>query len=291
MKIVNIIGGLGNQMLQYAYAVVLKAQHPEEDVYVDTSHFNGYNLHNGYEIERIFGQKLPTAKWWHIMRVSWYMPWYKPSRLLRRLLPVRKTECLEIKYFVYSDIFADWKGNGYFEGYWHYPELQRPYMNKIREAFTFPSFNDNKNIEIANQMSNGESVAVHVRRGDYVGALSFKDICTTQYYQDAIKKAISLCRTPIFFIFSNDMPYCEELFSNYKEKYEIHFVDFNTGKNSFRDMQLMTLAKINIIANSSFSWWGGWLNQRKDHYVLCPPRWVNFTDSLDMIPKEWIRII
>lgn len=290
MKIVNIIGGLGNQMLQYAFAICLKEKNPNEEILLDLSHFRGYGLHNGYEIDRIFGQKIPTANGWQIAKVSWYLPWYKPSRLLRHIMPKRKTECIEKPFMVYQEKYSEWKGNGYFEGYWHYPAIFEPYKKEILEALAFPPFDDCNNKEIANSINKYESVAIHVRRGDYVVAKNFRDICTDDYYKKAIAKAIELCEKPVFFIFSNDIEYCDRLFSEYKEKYELYFVSNNNGANSFRDMQLMSMAKINIVANSSFSWWGAYLNQRDNHYVLCPPKWVNFTESMDMVPKEWIKI-
>lgn len=290
MKIVNIIGGLGNQMLQYAYAVRLKAMHPDEIVLVDTSHFRGYGIHNGYEIDRIFGQKIPIAKWWQVMRVSWYLPWYKPSRLLRRILPHRKTECIENSMRKYDNLYSEWQGDGYFEGYWHYSELQRPYMKEIREAFTFPDFKDEYNLQIAKLMISTESLSIHVRRGDYVLATNFMGICTPEYYQKAFYEAIKHCPNPEIFIFSDDIDYCEQLFAEFKGKYNIHYISHNKGLDSFRDMQLMTLAKINIVANSTFSWWGAWLNKREGHLTICPSRWMTFTDSMDMVPEDWIKI-
>lgn len=289
-KIVNIIGGLGNQMLQYAFAIRLKNMYPNEKVFVDTGHFRGYGLHNGYEIDKIFGQKILTAKWWQILRVSWYLPWYKPSRLLRRIMPRRKTECIEKPWFEFKETYKEWEGNGYFEGYWHYPDLHRPYMKEIREAFTFPPFKDKENVRIAELMSHSESISIHVRRGDYIKAPAFVNICTESYYKEAIEKALSLCNKPVMFVFSNDIDYCKKLFSEYKKHYPVHYVNHNIGMNSFRDMQLMTMSKVNIIANSSFSWWGAWLNTREDHHTITPVPWVNYTESLDMIPQEWIKI-
>lgn len=290
MKIVNIIGGLGNQMLQYAMAIRLKAMHPGEEVYVDLCHFRGYGLHNGYEIDRIFGQKLPTAGWRQILKLSWYLPWYKPSRLLRRIMPHRKTECIEKPWFEYKDIYAEWDGDGYFEGYWHYPELHRPYMAEIRKAFTFPPFVDDENVKIAELMSHSESISIHVRRGDYVKATAFENICTELYYMRAIEKALTFCNIPVMFVFSNDIEYCKKMFTGYDHRYPIYYVNHNQGDRSYRDMQLMTLAKVNIIANSSFSWWGAWLNNRDGHKTISPIPWVNYTESLDMIPKEWIKL-
>jgi hypothetical protein len=290
MKIVNIIGGLGNQMFQYAYAIRWKAMNPDERVLLDLSHFRGYALHNGYEIARIFGQQLPTASWWDIFKVSWYLPWYKPSRILHRLMPPRRTECNERPVYTWNPRYEQWRGNGYFDGYWQYPVLLEPYREQILKAFTFPDFEDDKNRELANRMSQCEAVSVHVRRGDYVKAKAFKNICTTEYYLRAIEQARAFCTNPVFFIFSNDIGYCHNIFLDLEREGSIVYVDFNHGESSFRDMQLMSLAKVNIVANSSFSWWGAWLNRRPENVTIAPTPWANFTDSLDMIPSNWIKI-
>ena len=101
MKIVNITGGLGNQMWQYAFAMALKHKHPNEEVYIDTQHyhtiffkkFKGINLHNGYEIDKVFPKaKMPVAGFRQLAKISYWVPNYVLSRLGRKFLPLRKTE-------------------------------------------------------------------------------------------------------------------------------------------------------------------------------------------------------
>lgn len=293
MKIVNIIGGLGNQMLQYAFALALQHQHPDEEILIDTSHFGGYGLHNGYEIGRIFGQQLKKAKAWDILRVSWYVPNYKLSRAIRRIIPLRKSEKTEDwrnNYGKYLQNIQSFSHDAYYEGYWHNPQYYKGCESKIREAYRFPEFNDERNLKYADMISTAESICVHIRRGDYVGATSFEGICGEIYYKKAIEKALSSLYHPVMFVFSNDIPYCNDLLSEYSKTLDIYYIDINHGKDSFRDMQLMTLAKCNIICNSTFSWWGAWLNQRDKHIVISPDKWVNFTEETGMIPDEWIKI-
>ena len=293
MKIVDIIGGLGNQMLQYSFALSLKHYHPNEEVLVDISHFKGYGLHNGYEINRIFGQQLKTARAFDIMKVSRYMPNYKVSRTMRRFLPLRKSEKIENWHKYYGKYLKDLQrceGNAYYEGYWHNPRYYGGCENVIRKALTFPDIKDDANKEYAHLISCSESICIHIRRGDYVGATSFTGICDKRYYKNALSYAIKRMEKPVIFVFSNDIPYCEVLLSEYKDIIDVYYVDCNHGQESYRDMQLMTMSKCNIIANSTFSWWGAWLNTRQGHFVVSPSKWVNFTDETGMIPDEWIKI-
>ena len=129
MKIVNIIGGLGNQMFQYAFALALKEKHKDEIVKIDTSHFNyifikkfkSANLHNGYEIEKVFpNAKLPHATAIDLMKVTWYMPNYILSRIVRRILPPRKNEYIQksTDIFAFNQDVFNAKGDGYYEGVW-----------------------------------------------------------------------------------------------------------------------------------------------------------------------------
>ena len=109
-----------------------------------------------------------------------------------------------------------------------------------------------------------------------------------EYYEKAINYVKNKIEGPVFFIFSNDIDWCKENFS-FEEAY---FVDWNIGEKSFRDMQLMSSCKHNIIANSSFSWWGAWLNNNLDKIIIAPSKWLNDerVDIDDIIPEGWIKI-
>ena len=290
MKIVNIIGGIGNQMFQYAFAMSLKAKNPEEEVLIDTSHFNGYRLHTGFELKRVFDVKLSPARRGQIARLSYYIPHYTVSRALRRVLPVRRSEYIEPKAFRYDSSALDALGSLYFEGYWQSPRYFEQCAAAVVEAFRFPEFYDQLNLNAARLLGEQNSVAIHVRRGDFVGAAIFSGICTLEYYMKALEQVFELIKTPTFFIFSIDMDWCREHIIPLLRGADAHFIDFNTGQKSYRDMQLMSLARGCIIANSSFSWWGAWLNARPDKFVVAPMRWANCSDSSDIYPAGWILV-
>ena len=290
MKIINIIGGLGNQMFQYALAIVLRQKNLEESVFIDISHFHGYHLHSGFELQRVFDIQLPIAKRKYLMRLTYYIPQYFFSRFFRRILPQKKTEYIEQSAYQYDEKVFSVHGNCYFEGYWQSPKYFEAYRSVIINTFRFPTFIDFDNMAAEKQMKTENSVALHVRRGDYVESVNYARICTLDYYRKAIETVVKKIRSPRFFIFSNDIDWCKNNIVPMIQKYEVSFIDFNTGKNSYRDMHLMSLARCCIVANSSFSWWGAWLNERNDKIVIAPSRWVNGSDSKDIYPSDWLLI-
>lgn len=300
MKIVNIIGGLGNQMFQYAFALSLKERFPGEDVLIDTTHFNhifvrkfrGANLHNGYEIEKVFpNAKLKHASCWQLMRVTWYMPNYLLSRVVRRGLPKRKTEYIQplSASFTHLPEVYNIKGDCYYEGIWESVKNYIPCRDVIQQTFAHSEPDDEINRSYINQMEASDSVGIHIRRGDYLYEPAFMNICDVDYYEHAIGEILSDKRQHEFYIFSNDMPWCQKHIAPLLKGYKLVFVNNNEGKDACWDMFLMTHCKDLVIANSSFSWWGAFLNKRNGR-VVAPKKWVNREAEYDIWLDNWIRL-
>lgn len=300
MKIVNIIGGLGNQMFQYAFAVALQEKRKDE-VKVDTHHyhyvfsktFHGNNFyHNGFEIDKIFhNAKLKVASPWNIMKVSYYIPNFKISRVIRKLMPVRNGEYIQPAAKAYQyDEKALIVNASYYEGYWMAYKYFEDCRSKIQETYAFPEFSTEKNQQFATALKKDNSVTIHVRRGDYVKLGAFANICTLDYYRTAIHIARQHIDKPEFFVFSNDQDWCKTNLTEAFDGSPVHFVNNNCGSESYRDMQLMSLARCNIMANSSFSWWGTFLNARKDQIVIAPSKWMNDRDCSSLYSDKWIKI-
>ncbi len=300
MKIVNIIGGLGNQMFQYAFALSLKHHFPSEEVYIDTSHFNyifikrfrGANLHNGYEIEKVFpNANLNHASAKQLLKLTWYMPNYALSRVIRKIFPKRKTEYIQPlnQSFAHIPEVYDITEDCYFEGIWESVHNYIPLRDTIQHTFAHPAPSDIQNQMYIKDMERTESVGIHIRRGDYLYEPAFMNICDLEYYQRAINEVLSDGKKYKFYIFSNDMKWCEENISPVLKGNPIIYVNNNTGKNSCWDMFLMTHCKNLIIANSSFSWWGAFLNNRQGK-VIAPKVWVNREAEYDIWLDEWIRL-
>lgn len=301
MKIVNVIGGLGNQMFQYAFAIALKSINSKEIVYVDIQHYknafikkyHGNNFyHNGYEIDKVFpNATIKPAKACDLMKVSYYIPNQVFARAVRRLLPKRKTEFVADKQpYVFIPEALKVIGDCYFDGYWMSPKYFEAFHDEIIKEFKFRPLDNKKNLELQLLLLKDNSIAIHIRRGDYVGSNTLGGICTLNYYRNAMREANKIIKNPVYFIFSNDPEWCEENLKSEIGTSDVYYVSHNQGTESYRDMQLMSIARCTILANSSFSWWGAYLNQRKDHITYCPSKWHNTMTYEDHYVDGWIKI-
>lgn len=287
MKIVNIIGGLGNQLFQYAFAIALQAEFPEEEVKINTSCFKYYPLHNGFELDQIFDIKTPKATLSELFKYAY--PWanYKLWQIGHNLLPNRKSMVWDANIKNKFD-FNLIKEKSYFDGYWQSPKFFEKHRDSVIKAFNFPEIKGNDNKKVLNFINNNPTAFIHVRRGDYINHSLFGGICTLDYY----KKSIDILRRKYaykqFLIFSNDMEWCHNNLGVFLAGTDTKYVDWNTGTDSHFDLQLMSMCKAGIVANSSFSWWGAWLADAE--VIISPEKWANNPlINADIIPESWIK--
>ena len=298
MKVVNISGGLGNQMFQYAFAVSLSKAFPHDKIYIDTQHYNtlffnhfrGINLHNGYEIGSVFPNAvIPVASASVLRKVSYYIPNYVLSRIARRVLPRKKTELIIPRIDNYRFLPEAFQSQyQYFEGCWQSWSFYKDLKDVLRDVFS-PVINDPENLKLRSALDEEYSVGIHVRRGDYLNEPDFRGICSENYYQKCISSILSENPTPKFYIFTNDAEWCESHLVPMTGKDRTNIVSINRGKDSYKDMFLMAYCKALIIANSSFSWWGAYLNTRAEK-VYAPDPWVNRDAEIDIYDPKWIRV-
>lgn len=289
MKIVKILGGLGNQMFQYALYLSLKEQFPDEQVMIDTSCFTAYPLHNGFEVGKIFTLTPAIASWKDILKVAYPYPNYRFWQIGKYILPKRKTMCVERKNLALETSVLMRKGNCYYDGYWQHEEYFSAVKESIWEAYSFPQMTNEWNRKITEQLQIFNSVSLHIRRGDYINHPLFKGICDLDYYKRAICYMEEHVHPQLYCIFSNDIQWCKNNLHDLFLGKEVVYVSWNKGAESYVDMQLMSLCKHNIIANSSFSWWGAWLNRYPGKVVVSPQKWTN-VDIEDPIPQNWIKL-
>ena len=284
MVAVNIYGGLGNQMFQYAFGKSL-AIAKNEDLFIDSSPFDNYELRN-FDIDKFnVNYKQPT---WNKMSVYNINNKYKlhALKIINKYSRIFPRIFFEKKDWVFDHSVFESKSFLYV-GYWQSYKYFEQVRDVLLSEFTLKESLDQVNLEILNRIQISNSVSLHIRRGDY--ALSKKSIvCSIEYYEKAIKTINLTIKNPTFFIFSDDITWVK---SNLNMKsFNCEYVDINRN-NPERDIELMKNCQNNIIANSTFSWWGAWLNTNKDKNIIVPKIWTNLKPiSEDLVPSDWIVI-
>lgn len=288
MIIAHLIGGLGNQMFQYAAARALAAKR-NTSLLLDISSFDSYTLHQGFELNRIFCGDFNIAQKAHMQKMLGWQSFNSVKRYLHRpALSWLRNKSLAIEpSFEYWQGFEDLSAETYLSGYWQSERYFISADDIIRKDFRFSTPLSAENLELADNISNSDSISLHVRRGDYVNNSAYAS-CSLDYYKSAIEYLTKQLESSTFFIFSDDINWVKE---NLKLEHPHIYIDNNQGDQSYNDMRLMSLCKHNIIANSSFSWWGAWLNANEAKTVIAPKKWFN-TDlnSKDLIPANWVRL-
>ena len=290
MIVVNLIGGLGNQMFQYATARRLAEKH-STILKIDVNEFELYKLHRyslhcfniwEYLADSTEIKKLAPEK--HKKSIA------KKFKLLLNLKN-NKSICKE-KYFHFDPLVLEASDNVYIDGYWQSEKYFIDIKEILYREFTIKYPQDLKSREITNMIENSESVSLHIRRADYIQnelTYDIHGVCNLEFYYDCVNLLLEKISNPHFFIFSDDHQWVKQ---NLKLDYPMTFVDHNDASKNYEDLRLMSQCKHNIIANSTFSWWGAWLNQNPDKIVYAPQKWFNDSsrDTKDLIPDQWIKV-
>jgi hypothetical protein len=291
MFIVSLFGGLGSQMDQYSFYLGLRKHYPDTQI-----KFSVCNVakpeHNGYELKKVFGIEVDEASLNEIIRLSDIYPFGAPfPRVCQRLFNWRRNLFGYKESWItpddpsafYKEIFELNPLKSYmFWGNWSNEKYREGVNDEILNAFEFPEITDKENKRIYEDIVSSNSVSIHVRRGDYI-KYGFP-LLSLEYYKKAVEIVQSKICDAKFYIFSNDIDYIINNFG-FLKNYEI--VSINNKGNNYKDMQLMSSCKHNIIANSSFSYWGARLNRNSDAIIICPKYHVNVCKHTTCLPK-WI---
>ena len=311
MKIVKINGGLGNQMFQFAFYKALQHSNNNE-VFIDLSAYQGKQfqdginlLHNGFELPELFNITYQEAPLNDVKKLS-----TQPTNLLYRVLRkyfTKKTHFID-KNFGFNEelISKPLPSNIYLEGYWQTEKYFSHIKDEILRDFSFKTPLSKKNLEVLEEAGT-ETASIHIRRGDYLNSSSL-NVCSKHYYLNALNMLFSKANPKSILVFSDDIPWCksdlkldEYITSVLKlNNIKIFYIDWNTGKDSYQDMQLMSKCKYHIIANSSFSWWGAYLDPNPEKIVIAPSIWnlkeIQYFDNekilngyKELIPNSWYR--
>lgn len=291
MIIVRLMGGLGNQMFQFAagkaLAMRLGVPLQLDRTFLDYRSENpGYTLRN-FELD-VFRIGTDIANKSDVSKMR------KPleSRLSRVLPFLFANHVFYETQKNYMQKFETLSDPVYMEGYWQTEKYFLSIADELREKIFVPvSAISPKNAELLNEIRNKKSASIHVRRGDYVTsaeANKFHGTCSVDYYERSAKMIAEKTGAEHFFVFSDEPEWVKE---NIVLPYPTTYISHNVNRESCWDIFLMSKCNHHIIANSSFSWWGAWLNTSREKMVIAPKNWFNDSASADneIIPEGWIK--
>ncbi|MCP4397499.1 MAG: alpha-1,2-fucosyltransferase [bacterium] len=293
MIIVKLIGGLGNQLFQYAVARHLAEIHDTE-LKLDISGFETYTLHK-YSLWALnVHEKFATPNEIKSLKILGY-PIIK--RIIRRALHKSAVSApsyiMESREFCFAPDILHLPDNVYLDGNWQSWKYFINIGDLIREEFTVKTTQQGKDKELADYISSCHSVSVHIRRKDYVSdpqAYQLLGTCSLNYYDKSVRQLTESVANPHFFVFSDDPEWaCDNL----KLEHPTTFVSHNGPDKNYEDFRLMSQCHHHIVANSTFSWWSAWLGQCPNKLVFVPSQWFRSdydTTFNDLFPEGWIKI-
>lgn len=284
MIIVRIWEGLGNQMFQYAYARALKEKGRDVRIDLDKAYDDVFRKYRNSASRENSVQNFRLSlfplnmkryrKYNYINRDTWVREaiyWLQANSLW-------KYKFYEEREPGYSESMEEIEGNYYIKGWFQSEE----YFKSIRPIL-LKEFVPRKKLRIPGKLraalNDSESVSLHVRRGDYVRLNLALDI---GYYVKAMEHMEQIYENPIFVVFSDDLEWVKK-----NLPIKGRFILANEDKNlkDYEELFLMSRCRSNIISNSTFSWWGAWLNQNRNKVVIAPKKW--YKAQRNIVPKEW----
>jgi len=291
-RLVMIKGGLGNQMSQFAFYLSIKNKFKES---VFALNMCTEREHNGFELQRVFpsinARFINSQLYYFIARLvaTNRLPFFftRVKAYFREIgiYWINESYDYSFKEIVYKYCQAKIV---FYLGGWHCEKYFDEIKSTIKEVFKFDLKRVSKiNLDLIGEMAIRQSVAIHIRRGDYytVGSVLFGGVCNIDYYKNSIKIINDLVENPEYYIFSDDPDWVRD-----NLKIEARFVSGNSGANSWQDMLLMSSCKHNIICNSSFSWWGAWLNSNPNKIIVCPKKFIATEIDTEVYPESWIKV-
>lgn len=285
MTILKLKGGLGNQMFQYATGLAYAIKNGSE-LRLDASGFDNTSPRSTareFRLDR-FSITAPIASPEEIKEAAY------PYGVVSRAISLFKKRILKLRYLDYHPQLLRQKNLSYMEGYFQSEKNFVEIEKRVREEFT-PKIQSDIFSNIKENLSKTNSVAVHIRRGDYVSdqrANAYHGTCSKGYYESAMRFMSENLQDPLFVFFSDDIEWTQREFGE-----QSNFLFINEPRlQDYEELLLMASCKHNIIANSSFSWWGAWLNDDPKKIIIAPKDWTlrKPNPHPNIIPSTWKTI-
>lgn len=290
MIVIRFMGGLGNQMFQYSLYRKFVSQ--GKKVCADLSYYEDEKA-MPFMLLKAFPQiKLNMIEDEHYVENMTLRHQNRSfiTKVVNKIFPMSRFMESDIEDNQYRSYYIKRK-HGIFAGYWQSERYWNDIKEQIISDLQFNALDNQTAKKLADEIANTEAVSLHIRRGDYLEedvAKIFGNICTLQYYENAINYILKKNKDVKFYVFSNDTQWVKENLKLENAVYVSDILEPNTS--DWNEMCLMSLCKHNIIANSTFSWWGAYLNTNKGKIVIAPKKWSNISENKDICPKEWIRL-
>lgn len=291
MVIVRIKGGLGNQLFQYAAGYAL-ARRMNTELIIDTSFFPSQTL-RGYRLNKLKIENVKVLDSAQTPMVALLNNRYinKAFRKMHRTITPCGKEfvyLLENKLGIEEELFSLSRKNIYLDGYYQSEQYFSEYRKEILCQFVQKYELETEYLKKECEVKNVNSIAVHVRRGDFLKAQNDSNprhyLLGKKYYEKAIKYIRNGVKEPIFFWFSDDINWVKD---NFGVQTDFRFISLKTKNSDIDEMMLMRNCKHIIAANSTFSWWSAWLNENKEAIKIVPEKAYGIPE---MIPEDWIKI-
>ncbi len=299
MVLLHLKGGLGNQMFEYAAGIALAThlgvEFKLDKSYYDNKEYEGDALTQFYDIpyfRDILNNFETNAKTATPQEANQYQPGFI-GKVIDRLTPRQFRTVYRETPYIFDPKFFKLRKNVLLKGYFQSEKYFKNYADVVRKQLTFNKQVRDRDINVANQIQQQTSVSIHVRRGDYVKNPTASQILGSMQMDYFLKAKTIIEETlagPVnYFIFSDDIEWTKTQFNEWGN---VIYIDKSFGNTEVDDMYLMSCCHHNIIANSSFSWWGAWLNSNPNKLVVAPKKWFNQPgiDTKDILPEEWITI-
>ena len=283
-------GGVGNQLFQYANALFFARKLGVDFEILEEPEVSrrrhGFSLQLGH-----FGIQAPIrsmSRWDRLMfsRVKRNQLLARPARTLARNQVLFQHHFLNYSFPAGLDV-SPLTRKLYLFGYLQSHRIPDAIEPELRGHLAFRDAPHGRNLDLLQQIqATPAAVSLHVRRGDYTRVHGGKDALSLTYQRNAIETIRRRVASPTFFVFSDDIAYCRKHLPSHVP---IVFVDHNDASHCPEDLRLMAACQHNIIANSSFSWWGAWLNPNPGKIVCAPSIWRDEAISSHILPPHWLR--
>lgn len=279
MIIIKLQGGLGNQLFQYALGKTIEKKYKKEVKYDTSSYQNGGRFTpRSYLLDK-FNTNVKIASYIEIKETKG-----TTSYLIKKVLNKFFFKKFNISYE--ADFLESVKNKNvaYLEGYWQNFRYVEPFLEELKKEVIL------KNGKLGGILLEGESVAVHIRRGDYLNTNGDLQVLDISYYKKAVDVISKKVKDPHYYIFTDDSLWAKENLDFLEKEKTTHVADFML--HDYEELMLLTQCKNVIIANSSFSWWGAMLNHNKGAIIVCPKDWRNvlLKNDENLCPEEWVRL-